>query len=103
MNEVRWGHAPNGRLRGWVCVASDRIALRKCADLVQDTFGGEARDRVSGADLAFWDFMVGTALVTLQLERGVGVAVMANDDSAASTAVVRQIADALLAALRPTT
>ena len=103
MNEVRYDRGPNGYLKAWLCPQWDRIRLRQCADLVQDAFGGEARDRVGGSDLVFWDFMVGTALVTLQLERGVGVAVVANDDSAASTAVVRQIADALLAALRPTT
>jgi hypothetical protein len=94
--EVRADRGPNGRLRAWVCKDWDRIRLRKCADLVQDDFAGEARDRVSGADLAFWDFLVGDVLVTLQLEQGVGIAVVANDSSAASEALVLQIATHLL-------
>jgi hypothetical protein len=90
--EVRTDRGPDGRLKAWVCEAWDRVRLRKCADIVQDTFGGEARDRVGGADLVFWDFMVGNVLVTVHLEQGVGIAVMANDSSAASEALVLEIA-----------
>jgi hypothetical protein len=66
--------------------------LRKCADIVQDHFGGEARDRVGGSDLVFWDFMVGNLLVTVHLEQGVGIAMLANDTSQASEALVQEIA-----------
>jgi hypothetical protein len=95
MNAVRYDRGPNGQLKAWVCTAWDRIRLRKCADIVQDTFGGEARDRVGGADLVFWDFMVGTVLVTVHLEQNVGIAVLANDAAPASEALVRQIAEHL--------
>ena len=97
MQEVRADRGPDGRLKAWVCVAWDRIRLRKCADIVQDTFGGEARDRVGGSDLVFWDFMVGNVLVTVHLEQGVGIAVMANDSSKASEALVMEIATHLVA------
>ncbi len=97
MNEVRLDRGPDGRLKAWVCTEWDRIRLRKCADIVQDAFGGEARDRVGGQDLVFWDFMVGTVLVTLHLEQHVGIAVLANDSSPASEALVRQIAEHLVA------
>lgn len=96
MNRVRYDRGPNGYLKAWLCTEWDRIRLRKCADIVQDAFGGEARDRVGGADLVFWDFMVGTVLVTVHLEQHVGIAVLANDPSPASEALVRQIAEHLL-------
>jgi len=96
MIAVRADRGPDGRLKAWVCEAWDRIRLRKCADIVQDHFGGEARDRVGGAELVFWDFMVGNLLVTVHLERGVGIAVLANDTSAASEALVLEIAKHLL-------
>jgi len=96
MMAVRADRGPDGRLRAWVCEAWDRIRLRKCADIVQDSFGGEARDRVGGAELVFWDFMVGNVLVTVHLERGVGIAVMANDSAPASEALVLQIATHLV-------
>ncbi len=63
---------------------------------MQERFGGEARDRVGGADLVFWDFMVGNVLVTVHLEQGVGIAVLANDTSAASEALILEIASYLL-------
>jgi len=44
----------------------------------------------------FWDFMVGNVLVTVHLERGVGIAVLANDSTAASEALVLQIATHLV-------
>lgn len=94
--KVRADRGPDGRLKAWVSVAWDRIRLRKCADLVQDHFGGEARDRVGGADLVFWDFMVGNVLVTVHLEQGVGIAILANDSSAASEALVLEIATHLV-------
>jgi hypothetical protein len=96
MNEVRADRGPNGHLKAWVCEAWDRIRLRKCADIVQNTFGGEARDRVGGADLVFWDFMVGNVLVTVHLEQGVGIAMLANDLSPASEALVLEIATHLV-------
>jgi len=96
MMSVREDRGPDGRLKAWVCEAWDRIRLRKCADIVQTTFGGEARDRVGGADLVFWDFMVGNVLVTMHLEQGVGIAVLANDSSAASEALVLEIASYLV-------
>ncbi|HKO54089.1 MAG TPA: hypothetical protein VJV79_40550 [Polyangiaceae bacterium] len=96
MMDVRTDRGPDGRLKAWVCKDWDRIRLRKCADIVQNSFGGEARDRVGGADLVFWDFMVGNVLVTVHLEQGVGVAVLANDSSAASEALVLEIAQHLL-------
>jgi hypothetical protein len=96
MNEVRLDRGPDGRLKAWVCPEWDRIRLRKCADIVQAAFEGEARDRVGGQDLVFWDFMVGTVLVTMHLEQHVGIAVLANDLSPASEALVRQIAEHLV-------
>ncbi|HYQ40496.1 MAG TPA: hypothetical protein VER11_00965 [Polyangiaceae bacterium] len=96
MTRLRADRGPDGRLKAWVCEAWDRIRLRKCADIVQTTFGGEARDRVGGADLVFWDFMVGNVLVTMHLEQGVGIAVLANDSSAASEALVLEIASYLV-------
>jgi len=96
MTEVRADRGPNGQLRAWVCREWDRVRLRKCADIVQDHFRGEARDRVGGADLVFWDFMVGNALVTVHLEQGVGIAMLANDSSAASEALVLEIATYLV-------
>jgi hypothetical protein len=96
MSELRTDRGPDGRLKAWVCEAWDRIRLRKCADIVQDRFGGEARDRVGGADLVFWDFMVGNVLVTVHLEQGVGIAVLANDTSVASEALILEIASYLL-------
>ena len=96
MTKVRSDRGPDGRLKAWVCEAWDRIRLRKCADVVQEVFGGEARDRVGGADLVFWDFMVGNVLVTVHLEQGVGIAVLANDPSPASEALVLQIATHLV-------
>jgi hypothetical protein len=95
MQEVRYDRGPNGHLKAWVCTAWDRIRLRKCADIVQNEFGGEARDRVGGADLVFWDFMVGTVLVTVHLEQHVGIAVLANDAAPTSEATVRDIAEHL--------
>ena len=96
MTEVRADRGPNGHLRAWVCEHWDRIRLRKCADIVQDTFRGEARDRVGGAELVFWDFMVTNVLVTVHLERGAGIAVLANDPSPASEALVLEIANYLV-------
>jgi hypothetical protein len=96
MTKVRADRGPDGRLKAWVCDAWDRIRLRKCADIVQDHFGGEARDRVGGADLVFWDFMVQNVLVTVHLEQGVGIAVLANDSSPASEALVLAIATHLV-------
>ena len=96
MNAVRYDRGPNGQLKAWVCTAWDRIRLRKCADIVQEAFGGEARDRVGGADLVFWDFMVGTELVTVHLEQHVGIAVLANTQSASNEALVREIAEHLV-------
>ena len=96
MHAVRVDRGPDGRLKAWVCEAWDRIRLRKCADIVQDSFGGEARDRVGGADLVFWDFMVGNVLVTVHLEQGVGIAVLANDAAPASEALVLEIASHLV-------
>jgi len=96
MTSVRADRGHDGRLKAWVCEAWDRIRLRKCADIVQTTFGGEARDRVGGADLVFWDFMVGNVLVTVHLEQAVGIAVLANDTSAASEALVLEIATYLV-------
>ena len=90
--EVRTDRSHDGRLRAWVCTDWDRVRLRQCADLVEHAFAGEARDRVAGADLVFWDFQVGDALVTLQLERGLGIAVLANDSSPLSEALILQIA-----------
>jgi len=90
---VRLDRGPNGQLRAWVSNAWDRMRLRQCADIVQDDFGGEARDRVGGADLVFWDFLVGTTLVTVHLEQNVGIAILANDGAPASEALVRQIAE----------
>ncbi len=92
IGEVRADRGPNGRLRVWVCEDSDRIRLRQCADIVEQSFAGEARDRVAGADLVFWDFLVGDVLVTLHLERGVGIAVLSNDSSASSEMLILQIA-----------
>jgi hypothetical protein len=97
MNEVRYDRGPNGHLKAWLCPEWDRVRLRKCADIVQDSFGGEARDRVGGADLVFWDFMVGTVLITVHLEQQVGIAVLANDGAPASEALLRQIAEHLFA------
>jgi hypothetical protein len=96
MTGVRVDRGPDGRLRAWVCTDWDRIRLRKCADMVQDVFRGEARDRVGGSDLVFWDFMVGNLLVTVHLERGVGIAVLANDQLPASEALVSEIASYLV-------
>ncbi|HYQ27307.1 MAG TPA: hypothetical protein VER04_08805 [Polyangiaceae bacterium] len=96
MTAVRADRGPDGRLKAWVCEAWDRIRLRKCADIVQDHFGGEARDRVGGADLVFWDFMVQNVLITVHLEQGVGIAVLANDSSPASEALVLTIATHLV-------
>ena len=95
MDDVRYDRGPNCHLRAWLCSAWDRVRLRKCADAVQDAFGGEARDRVGGADLVFWDFMVGTVLVTVHLEQHVGIAILANDSAAASEALVKDIAEHL--------
>lgn len=96
MTEVRLDRGPRGQLRAWVSSAWDRIRLRKCADIVQNHFGGEARDRVGGSDLVFWDFMVGGVLVTVHLEQGVGIAMLANDTEPASEALVRDIASYLV-------
>lgn len=96
MNAVRTDRGPDGRLKAWVCEPWDRVRLRKCADIVQDSFGGEARDRVGGADLVFWDFMVGNVLVTVHLEQGVGIAILANDTHPQSEALVLEIAKHLV-------
>lgn len=96
MNAVRLDRGPDGRLKAWVCQPWDRVRLRKCADIVQDQFGGEARDRVGGSDLVFWDFMVGNVLITVHLERGIGIAILANDTSQPSEALVQEIAEHLL-------
>lgn len=96
MQQVRADRGPDGRLKAWVCEAWDRVRLRKCADIVQNSFGGEARDRVGGADLVFWDFMVQNVLITVHLEQGVGIAVLANDSLPASEALVLQIATYLV-------
>ena len=96
MIAVRAERGPDGRLKAWVCEAWDRVRLRRCADIVQDVFGGEAKDRVGGADLVFWDFQVRDALITVHLEQGVGIAVLANDSSVGSEALVMQIATHLL-------
>ena len=95
MNAVRLDRGPNGQLRAWVSTAWDRMRLRKCADLVQNDFGGEARDRVGGADLVFWDFMVSSTLITVHLEQNVGIAILANDTLPASEALVQKIAEHL--------
>lgn len=96
MLEVRADRGPDGRLKAWVSEAWDRVRLRKCADIVQTRFAGEARDRVGGAELVFWDFMVGNVLVTVHLEQGVGIAILANDSSPASEALVLEIASYLV-------
>lgn len=96
MTEVRLDRGPSGQLRAWVSTAWDRIRLRKCADIVQNHFGGEARDRVGGADLVFWDFLVGGVLVTVHLEQRVGIAILANDTELASETLVRDIAGYLV-------
>ena len=96
VTDVRWDRSADGRLRAWGCAAWDRVRLRKCADVVQDHFGGEARDRVGGADLVFWDFMIESALITVHLEQGVGIAILANDSSLPSEALVRHIAEYLV-------
>ena len=96
MAGIRADRGPDGRLKAWVCEAWDRVRLRKCADIVQDAFGGEARDRVGGQDLVFWDFLVRDVLITVHLEQGVGIALLANDSSPASEALVMQIASYLL-------
>jgi hypothetical protein len=96
VSQVRFDRGHDGRLKAWVCTAWDRIRLRKCADMVQDHFGGDARDRVGGADLVFWDFMVGAELVTVHLEQHVGIAVTANSESASNEALVREIAEYLV-------
>ncbi len=93
---LRLDRGPDGRLKAWVCTPWDRVRLRQCADIVQDHFGGEARDRVGGADLVFWDFIVGNVLVTVHLEQGVGIAVLANDSAPPSEALVREIAEYLV-------
>jgi len=93
MLDVRYDRGPNGHLRAWLCPEWDRVRLRTCADIVQNDFAGEARDRVGGSDLVFWDFMVGTVLVTVHLEQHVGIAILANDASAASEALVQKIAE----------
>jgi hypothetical protein len=93
---VRLDRGHDGRLKAWVCEAWDRVRLRKCADIVQGSFGGEARDRVGGADLVFWDFMVGSELVTVHLEQHVGIAIMANAKTASNEAVVREVAEHLV-------
>ncbi len=92
MTEVRLDRGPSGQLRAWVSQAWDRMRLRKCADIVQDHFGGEARDRVGGSDMVFWDFMVGGVLVTVHLEQHVGIAMLANDTEPVSEALVLDIA-----------
>ena len=97
MNQVRWDRGLDGRLKAWVSTDATRVRLRKCADIVTETFGGEARDRVGGLDLSFWDFMIGSVLITLHMEQHVGVAVLANDQSAPSEALVKQIAEYLVA------
>lgn len=51
---------------------------------------------MGGADLVFWDFMVQNVLVTVHLEQGVGIAVLANDSSPASEALVLAIATHLV-------
>lgn len=51
---------------------------------------------MGGADLVFWDFLVGHVLVTVHLEQGVGIAMLANDSSAASEALVLEIASYLV-------
>lgn len=96
MNEVRWERGPDGRLKAWVSEAWDRVRMRQCADIVQDSFGGEARDRVGGADLVFWDFLIGNALITVHLEQHIGIALLANDCSAPSEALLRRIAEHLV-------
>lgn len=93
---VRLDRGHDGRLKAWVCQAWDRVRLRKCADIVQNSFGGEARDRVGGADLVFWDFLVGAELVTIHLEQQVGIAVLANSESASNEALVQEIAEHLV-------
>ena len=52
---------------------------------------------MGGADLVFWDFMVGNVLVTVHLEQGVGIAMLANDTSPPSEALVSEIAEYLVA------
>ena len=96
MTEVRWERGSDGRLKAWVSEAWDRVRLRQCADIVQNSFGGEARDRVGGADLVFWDFVIGQMLITVHLEQQVGIALLANDCSAPSEALLRRIAEHLV-------
>ena len=96
MNGVRFERGSDGRLKAWLCAAWDRVRLRKCADIVQDRFAGEARDRVGGKELVFWDFLVGGALITVHLEQGVGIAIVANDSQPASESLLRQIAEYLV-------
>ena len=80
MKEVRADRGPDGRLKAWVCEAWDRVRLRKCADIVQSTFNGEARDRVGGADLVFWDFMVANVLITVVLGKSKDIAIGGDSD-----------------------
>jgi hypothetical protein len=96
VNDVRWERGTDGRVKAWVCAEWDRVRLRKCADIVQDRFAGEARDRVGGAELVFWDFMVANVLITVHLEQGVGIAILCNESSLPSETLVRQIAEYLL-------
>jgi hypothetical protein len=95
LHQVRWERGPDGRLRGWIRSGGDRVQLRQCADVLQDRFAGEARDRVFGGDLAFWDFMVGGVLVTVHLDRGVGIALLANDTKLESEALLHELAEHL--------
>lgn len=96
--EIRWERGPGGRLFGWLSRGGDRVRLRQCADLVQERFAGEARDRVFGGELAFWDFLVGGVLITVHLDSAVGIAVLANDTDPKSEALVREIAEQLVLA-----
>ncbi len=96
MPAVRFDRGHDGRLKAWVCTAWDRVRLRKCADIVQERFAGEARDRVGGADLVFWDFLVGAELITMHLEQNVGIAVLANGVTPSNEALVREIAEHLV-------
>ena len=46
--------------------------------------------------MVFWDFMVGNTLVTVHLEQGVGIAMLANDTSPPSEVLVQEIAQYLV-------
>jgi len=58
-------------------------------------YGADGRDRVEGMGQVFWDFMAGPIAFTLHLDRDRGIAVCANEVSAASETFVRAVAERL--------